>query len=210
MLAVFDVEGVLVDGEFMPEIAKALGKEKEVWQITLAGIRGEIKWEDGFMKRIDLLKGVPQDVCLKVAESLPLMNGADELFRYLKKKGFKTIGVSGGPSLLVDRVKEKLGLDYALSNDLVFKNGRLESAVLRVTSNKVESLEKLIQGLGMNGKRISVIDGANDVELFEISDLRIAFNAQKCVKERADVVIDKKDLSELIPVIEKWLQKEEL
>ena len=208
MLAIFDVEGVLVDGEFMPEVAKAMGKEKEVWQITLAGIRGEIKWEDGFLKRIELLKGAPQELCMNVAKSLPIMKGAHELFRFLRKNGFRTIGVSGGPSILVDRVKEDLGLDYALSNELVFKNGKLEGALLKVTSNKVESLENLIQELGMKGKRISVVDGANDVKLFEISDLRIAFNAQNYVKERADVSVDKKDLSELIPVIERWLQKQ--
>ncbi len=47
MIAIFDVEGVLVDGEFLPELARLVGKEEEVRDITMKGIRGEISWEHG-------------------------------------------------------------------------------------------------------------------------------------------------------------------
>ena len=56
MIAIFDVEGVLVDGEFLPELARLVGKEEEVREITLKGIRGEISWEHGLARRIDLVK----------------------------------------------------------------------------------------------------------------------------------------------------------
>ena len=42
MLAIFDTEGVLIDGEFLPELAKVVGKEEEIWEITKKGISGEI------------------------------------------------------------------------------------------------------------------------------------------------------------------------
>ena len=58
MLAIFDTEGVLIDGEFLPELAKIVGKEKEIWEITKKGINGEIEWEKGLIDRIKELKGV--------------------------------------------------------------------------------------------------------------------------------------------------------
>ena len=205
LLAVFDVEGVLVDGEFMPELAKLVGKEREVHEITLAGIKGEIKWEDGLKRRIELLKGLRYEDCQRVANSLPLMRGAKELFRELRRLGYKTMGVSGGPSMLANRVKEELGLDHVISNELKFNDGKLSGVEIRVTSNKANALKEYIERLGWNGMRaVAVVDGANDLKLFEIAALKVAFNAQPIVKERADVVVDEKDLSKLIAIFENF------
>ena len=46
-----------------------------------------------------------------------------------------------------------------------------------------------------------VVDGANDVKLFEISGLGIAFRAQDLVKELATVTLDEKDLSKIVGLI---------
>ena len=34
MLAIFDVEGVLYDAEYLPILAEKVNKEKEIWDIT--------------------------------------------------------------------------------------------------------------------------------------------------------------------------------
>ena len=46
-----------------------------------------------------------------------------------------------------------------------------------------------------------MVDGANDVKLFDISDLGIAFRAQDLVKDLATVTLDDKDLTKIIPII---------
>ena len=48
----------------------------------------------------------------------------------------------------------------------------------------------------------AVGDGANDVSMIEESGLGIAFNAKPILKEKADVVVEKKDLRELLDVFE--------
>ena len=105
MIVIFDVEGVLVDGEFLPELAKLVGKHMEVSEITLRGIRGEIEWQEGLRQRMELLKGVDYGQCVAVANRLPLMKGAREMATELKKMGCIMVGVSGGllpcPSALV-------------------------------------------------------------------------------------------------------------
>ena len=55
MLAIFDVEGVLYDAEYLPILAEKVNKEKEIWDITKKGIQGSINWEEGLTKRVELL-----------------------------------------------------------------------------------------------------------------------------------------------------------
>jgi len=51
MLAIFDMESVLVDGELLPELAKLVDKDKEVQELTKQGIAGKIDWEEGIRKK---------------------------------------------------------------------------------------------------------------------------------------------------------------
>ena len=46
LLAIFDVEGVLYDAEYLPILAEKVNKEKEICDITKKGIEGLINWEE--------------------------------------------------------------------------------------------------------------------------------------------------------------------
>ncbi|MEM5879391.1 MAG: phosphoserine phosphatase SerB [Candidatus Aenigmatarchaeota archaeon] len=199
-LAVIDMEGVLLDGEYLPELSKLVGKEKEVWEITRKGIRGEINWEEGLKQRIELLKGVKYEDALKVAKKIPLMKNAKKFCKKLKELGFKIVMVTGGFTIVADRVKEELDLDHVISNELIFNDGRLAGIKLRVS----DKAKAFIENFGKaDGDLVTIVDGANDLELFKIAKVKIAFNAQSIVKEKANFVVDGKDLANLIPVIEK-------
>ena len=89
MLAIFDVEGVLYDAEYLPILAEKINKEDEIWEITKKGIQGSINWEEGLTKRVELLKGIDFETCKEVADSLPIMTGAREACKTLKDAGWK-------------------------------------------------------------------------------------------------------------------------
>ena len=126
LLAIFDVEGVLYDAEYLPILAEKVNKEKEIWDITKKGIQGLINWEEGLKNRVNLLKGLSLDVCQQVADELPIMNGAKEACKSLKNAGWKIMAVSGGFTIMTDRLKDELGLDFVFSNELIFKNNLLD------------------------------------------------------------------------------------
>jgi phosphoserine phosphatase len=204
MLVIFDVEGVLLDAEYLPLLAKLVGKEDEIMDITVKGIKGEIPWEEGLLKRVDALRGIDYEKALDTALKMPIMNGAKEACKQLKKSGWRLLAVSGGFTIITDRLEDELGLDYIASNELVFKNGQLNGVDIMVNSDKANAVAKTIKQ--WNEKKediVVVVDGANDLKLFNIAGLKVAFNAQDLVKEKADVVIDEKDLRLLIGVIEK-------
>ncbi len=204
MLAIFDVEGVLLDAEFLPTLAEKINKQDEIWDITRKGIEGVINWEEGLKKRIEILRGISHDTCKEVADSLKIMTGAKEACRALKAAGWKLMAVSGGFTIMTDRLRDELDLDYVFANELIFTNGKLDGAKIYVDSDKAKSAMIKVKEWKEEKKNIVVVvDGANDVKLFDICELGVAFRAQDIVKDLAAVTLEEKDLSKLIDLINK-------
>jgi len=202
LLAIFDVEGVIYDAEYLPLLAEKVNKENQIWEITKKGIEGKIDWVEGLKERVHLLRGIDYDTCVEVANSLPIMIGAKEACLALKDAGWKIMAVSGGFTIITDRLKEELGLDFIYSNELVFKDGKLDDVVVNVDADKAKAA--MIKVNEWNEKKeniITVVDGANDVKLFDITGFGIAFRAQDLVKDLATVTLDEKDLSKIIGLI---------
>ena len=202
VLVIFDVEGVLYDAEYLPLLAEKMNKEKEVWEITKKGIQGKIDWEEGLRERVDLLKGLDYKTCKDVADSMPIMTGARELCSTLKNAGWKLMAVSGGFTIINDRLKTELGIDHIFTNELIFNDEKLDDVVVNVNADKSKSAISKITEWNEKKENITVVvDGANDVKLFDISELGIAFRAQDLVKDLATVTLDEKDLTKIIPII---------
>ena len=202
LLAIFDVEGVLYDAEYLPILAEKVNKEDEIWDITKKGIQGSINWEEGLTKRVELLRGMNFETCKEVADSLPIMTGARKACKTLKDAGWKIMAVSGGFTIMTDRLKDELNLDHVYTNELIFKDGKLDGVKINVDSDKAKSARIKIEEWNIPKDEIVVIvDGANDIKLFDISNLGIAFRAQDIVKELATKTLEEKDLSKIIPII---------
>jgi len=202
LLAIFDVEGVLYDAEYLPVLAEKINREKEIWEITKQGIQGKINWEEGLRKRVNLLKGLDIETCKEVADSLPIMTGAKAACQTLKSAGWKIMAVSGGFTIMTDRLKKELELDHIFSNELLFKDGKLDGVTINVDSDKSKS--SMIKIEEWNEKRddvVAIVDGANDIKLFDICGLGIAYRAQDIVKDLATKTLEEKDLSKIIPMI---------
>ena len=208
-MIIFDVEGVLYDEEYLPILAEKLNKESEIWEITKQGIQGKINWEEGLQTRVNALKGLDEKICQEVSDSLPIMTGAKEACRVLKAAGWKIMAVSGGFTLMMDRLKEELGLDYVYCNELIFKDGKLDGVEISVDSNKAKSAKIKIEEWGEKKENIvCVVDGANDIKLFDICGLGIAYRAQDLVKDLATTTLEEKDLSKILDIINKHYKLE--
>jgi phosphoserine phosphatase len=202
MLAIFDVEGVLLNAEYLPVLSQVMGpeKEKEIWRITKQGIRGEINWEEGLKKRISALKGVRFEDAKRIGENLEIMPGAKELCSSLKRAGWRMIAVSGGFSIITDRLKGELGLDKVFCNELIFENGVLVGLKINVTSDKAAAVLPAIRKWGINKSEIVVVV---DLSLFDIAGYTVGFCPVEKVKEKSDAVLEIHNLSLLLNLLEK-------
>ena len=112
------------------------------------------------------------------------------------------MAVSGGFTIMTNRLKKELGLDHVFSNELLFKDGKLDGVTINVDSDKSRSANIKIREWNEKKEDITVIvDGANDIKLFDISGLGIGFRAQDIVKDLASKTLEEKDLSKIIPII---------
>jgi phosphoserine phosphatase len=206
MLAIFDVEGVLLNAEYLPVLSQLMGpeKEEEIWRITKQGIRGEINWEEGLRRRVSALKGTSFEDAKRIGENLEIMPGAKELCSSLKRAGWRMIAVSGGFSIITDRLRAELGLDKIFCNELIFENGKLAGLKMNVTSDKAAAVIPSIKDWRIRRSDIVVIvDGANDLSLFDVAGYTIGFCPVEKVKEKSDTVLEIRDLSLLLHLLEK-------
>ncbi len=205
ILIVFDMDGTLVDAETIDELAKAANVGDLVVTLTKRAMRGEIDFEEALRKRVKLLKGLTVEEVNRIALNIPLMNGATELIHELKKE-YKVAMVSGGFTIVANEVARKLGIDYTVANELIEANGVLTGEVagpLVQQNSKMRALEEIAQQEGVRAKDCIVIgDGANDISMFKAAGFSIAFNANPILYDIADVIITKKDLSLILPILQ--------
>ena len=94
-LVVFDLDNVIIDGEAIDEIGKLANVEDEIAEITEKAMQGEIDFETSIKDRVKLLEGTSIEDIQKVADELPLMNGAEDTIARLKEEGLDVAIISG-------------------------------------------------------------------------------------------------------------------
>ncbi len=204
ILIVFDMDGTLVDAETIDELAKAANVAGLVTTLTKRAMRGEIDFEEALRERVRLLKGLTVEEVNRVALSIPLMKGAKELIKELKKE-YKVAMVSGGFTIVAAEVARRLAIDYTVANELIEENGVLTGEVagpLLHQNSKMGALHEIARKEGIRAEDCIVIgDGANDISMFKAAGFSIAFNANPILYDIADVIITKKDLSLILPIL---------
>ena len=188
-LVCFDMDSTLIQAEVIVELAKKAGVGKKVDEITEAAMRGEIDFDSSFRQRVALLKGLDENVMHEIAENLPITEGAERLFRNLKKYGFKTAILSGGFTYFGKYLQHKFDIDYVFANELEIVDGKLTGKHIGEIVNgnmKAEWLKKLAFKEDIKLEQVVAIgDGANDLPMINVAGLGIAFHAKPKVKENA-------------------------
>ncbi|SEF74871.1 phosphoserine phosphatase SerB [Nitrosomonas ureae] len=194
-LIVMDMDSTLLAIESIDEIADMQNIRPEVSAITLQTMRGEISFEESLTRRTWLLRGLHQDALQKVYdERVRLSPGAEKMLQQAKRCGIKTMVLSGGFTFFTERIKEKLGLDFAAANVLEIENNKLTGKVVGEIigkQGKAQVLKQVSDSLGLKREQIMAIgDGANDLGMMAESGISIAYHAKPIVKQHATYSID--------------------
>lgn len=201
-LVCFDMDSTLIQTEVIDELAHKAGVGKQVSEITEKAMRGEIDFAESFKQRIALLEGLDESVMKEIAENLPLTEGAERLFRTLKKYGFKTAILSGGFTYFGKHLQNKLGVDYVFANQLEIVDGKLTGKYLGEIidgSKKAELLRNIAFKEDIHLEQtVAVGDGSNDLPMLNIAGLGIAFHAKPVVKKNAQHAISTTGLDAIL------------
>ncbi len=205
-LCVFDFDSTLIDGETIDFLARPLGLEEKVAEITEMAMRGELDFFESLITRVKLLEGLEVQTVEEICHNLPFMPGAKETIDALKQKGIKVVVFSGGFRNATSHARKVLGFDADFSNILHAKNRRLTGLVggeMMFGFSKGDMLERLQRVLGVSPEEtMAVGDGANDVSMFAYATKKVAFCAKSVLKEQANIIVDTKDLREILLYIE--------
>ncbi|MFH1101658.1 MAG: HAD-IB family phosphatase [Methanobacteriota archaeon] len=146
-----------------------------------------------------------------ILTSIPLMEGAKECIAFLRDHHIKTAIVSAGLDILAERVAKELGIDYVFANGVkTDPEGRLTGeGVLQVQlMHKEKNVKHLADKLNIPLNHcIAVGNSCFDIPMFETCGTGIAFNPEdECVRTTADIIVEGKDLRNLIPVIKNCMK----
>ena len=199
-LVAFDMDSTLINIECVDEIAAVAGRREEVAAITDAAMRGEITdFKDSLRRRVALLRGVPESALASVyANRLRLNPGVEAFVAACQAAGLKTLLVSGGFTYFSERIRHRLGLDFARANVLEIAHGQLTGALVERPwgdicdgNEKRRVVMEVCELMGIDTDRaIAVGDGANDLPMMSVAGLSICFHGKPAVREQAMISIE--------------------
>jgi len=117
-LLLADMDSTIIKEESLDELAKQIGKEKEVSYITNEAMNGRLDFKKALIDRVAILKGNSTDILETLKKNININDGAKELVKTMNVNGSITVLVSGGFTFLTEYLKELLGFKYTHANTL--------------------------------------------------------------------------------------------
>jgi len=209
-LVVFDLDGTIIDiDSIWQTLHEFFGMEKHPERIEgkKRFMSGEINYQEWADADVELMKrhGADKEKINKALSDIKLINGSLETIRTLKKSGYRLSVISGSLDILLGRLipDYKRIFDHVFINRIFFDSqGRIEKvkATPFEQYHKKTGLLKICDIDGADPKDVAFVgDNDNDVEIAKAAGFSIAFNSKsEKLNKTADVVIEKKDLREIL------------
>jgi len=124
-MIVFDMDDTILKGRFIDECAKKFG-----FFPMLEDLRAKEKDPIILTKRIGLmLKGKTIDDLLNVVDGMEIVEDVKKVIKELKGKKYLAGIISNSYSLITNYIKQKIGADFSLANNLEFLEGKTTGEV---------------------------------------------------------------------------------
>ncbi|HEY9163649.1 MAG TPA: phosphoserine phosphatase SerB [Magnetovibrio sp.] len=198
-LLIADMDSTIVIGETLDELASFAGLKEQISAITQRAMRGELDFAAALRERVAMLADLDESCLAETMDGIELTPGAQELIGTMRAHGAFTALISGGFSYFTDRVRQQVGFDSSLGNQLEILDGKLTGQVIPPIVDKDTKLNMLVDtaeqlGLGMSDT-MAIGDGANDVPMLVAAGTGIAFHAHPVARQAARARLNHADLT---------------
>ncbi len=204
-LVVLDVDSTLIENEVIELLAAKAGSWEQVAAITERAMRGELDFGQSLRERVATLAELPETLFAEVRREITVTRGVPALIAGIKAAGGYVGAVSGGFHEILDPLADHLQLDFWRANRLEVADGRLTGRVLGTIVDAAAKARTLIEWAETThtpiSQTVAIGDGANDLKMMEAAGLSIAFDAKPIVREKADVILDERDLSRVLTLL---------
>ncbi|MCI0745625.1 MAG: glycosyltransferase [Verrucomicrobia subdivision 3 bacterium] len=207
-LALFDMDGVLLNGRFIRELADATGKTTELseWLDNASVSPGERT------RRIArIFAGVPCELFETIARTMPLVPGAVEAVVGLRKLGYRVGVVTDSFQIVAETVRRRVFADFSLANLMRFTRGKASGNITLCPAMihpqgcqeheicKVNVLRYIMERTGIGAENVLAVgDGENDVCLLRAVGTSVAFEPKTPAVRAAAQNVIRKTLAQIL------------
>jgi HAD superfamily phosphoserine phosphatase-like hydrolase len=159
----FDLDGTITRQEILPEIARAIGVEAEIAELTERTMAGELPFESSLRRRVEILSAVP------VSEVRAIVAGVEidpHIAAFLRTNRDRCTIVTGNLDVWIADLVARLGVPCRSSTAHV-----VGDRLVGLTS----VLDKAHVAREFSGPICCIGDGYNDLGLMAASDLGVAY-----------------------------------
>lgn len=168
----FDLDSTITKQEILPTIAKEIGIYDEMRALTEQTMTGEIPFKQSFLKRVDLLRGVPVSKVQQIVENIELN---EKLVSFIQNNKPRCYIVTGNLDVWIEKLMQKIGVEKNVfcSKALVNENDMLQDVFSIVDKNAV--IKQMILPF------VAIGDGNNDAEMIDSAEVGIGFGGVRPV-----------------------------
>lgn len=211
-MVIFDMDNTLLKGSFITTASRILGFEEELINI--------VTHNDTAIMRTKLIatlmKGHTVKEVLDVVDTIPMVEDALEVVTELKKNGYICGIISDSYDVVTNHIKNKLGMDFSVANELEFSNSvatgevKIPSYFLRTKQSqcsheycKSNVIRQLSASYGISISNITAIgDSDNDVCMVRECGTGISFYSQnKYLNLVADHLITVRSFAPVLEIL---------
>jgi glucosyl-3-phosphoglycerate synthase len=186
-MIVFDMDNILLQGSFIQTAAERFGFTRELTDIQNQQKSNYIKTQ----KIARLLEGRTFAELIHVVESIPLIGDAVQVIRELQVRGYVCGIISDSYHSIANHIKNLLGLDFTLGNELEFQKSiatgevKIPSQLLKDKFSQCEHdhcksnmFQYILHRFGISlADAVAVGDSENDICMVKMAGTGISFNS---------------------------------
>jgi glucosyl-3-phosphoglycerate synthase len=193
--ALFDMDGVLLDGRFVVELADRVGAQPELSRLLDSKILPDRERSRAIAC---LFAGVQWEVFEETARSMPLMKGAVDTVVALRRAGYRVGIVTDSFHVAAETIRRRVFADFTVAHVMRFRNhtatGEVALSPLMLDANgcrehdccKSNVMRHLQATAGLVPKHtLAVGDGSNDICMLRDAGMSVAFRPKSKLVERA-------------------------
>ncbi len=180
----FDLDSTVTKQEILPTIAKKIGKQNEMRELTEKTMMGILPFQDSFTSRVKLLSQIPVS---EVADLVSDIEVNEEIVEFLKENRESSFIVTSNLDVWIEKLMHKIGMD-----------GRYYCSKAKVEDDRIVKIENILEKesvqseLTSRAKIVAIGDGSNDFDMIRKADIGISFGG---VRDIAPSLIDVSDYS---------------
>lgn len=226
-LIFFDIDGVLTPTAHGIHLADMVGKGEELKKVFSGTTNRKIGLEWVVRVGARIFQGIPESVLEEAGETLPLIEGAEEVIAELKKAHYHPVVITNGIGQVAAVVARRVGIEEWYGNILEVEDGsvtgHLDTSSLITLQSKGDVVRKIVAQKSSREESVAVGNDENDWAMFQQVGFSILFcpssnlrkrlkrcleNAEKGAKrdflefcQSVDVIIEDPNLRLLLPFL---------